>query len=198
MANPFVHIELSTSDLKKAEKFYKSLFGWKLQTMPSFDYTMIDVGGGTGGGMQPQRQPGAPSSWLPYVQVDDVKKTVAKAAKSGAQVMVDFLEIGKEMGAIGIFTDPTGAAIGVWQVGKAAAAAAPEEKPARAKPAKPAAKAEPAAKSSKAAKPAPAKSAKAAAPAKSAKAAAKPAKPAPAKPAPAKPAPAKKAGKGKK
>ncbi|HVJ18713.1 MAG TPA: VOC family protein [Polyangiaceae bacterium] len=137
MANPFVHIELSSSDLKKAEKFYRSIFGWKLQNRPEFDYTMIDVGnGGVGGGMQTQRQPGAPSAWLPYVEVDDVKATVAKAAKNGAKVMLPYMDIGESMGAIGVFSDPTGAVIGVWQKGAAVAAAKPE-KPAKAKAAKP-------------------------------------------------------------
>jgi predicted enzyme related to lactoylglutathione lyase len=138
MANPFVHIELSSTDLKKAEKFYRSIFGWKLQNRPEFDYTMIDVGGGTGGGMQTQRQPGAPSAWLPYVEVEDVKATVAKAAKNGATVMLPYMDIGESMGAIGVFSDPTGAVIGVWQKGKAAAAK-PEkaEKPAKSKAARP-------------------------------------------------------------
>jgi hypothetical protein len=51
MANPFVHVELQTQDLSKAKKFYKSLFDWKLQDIPKMDYTMVDVGKGTGGGM---------------------------------------------------------------------------------------------------------------------------------------------------
>jgi predicted enzyme related to lactoylglutathione lyase len=113
MANPFVHVELNTDDVGKAKKFYTRLFDWKLSTM-SLDYTGIDVGkGGAGGGMQKKPMPNAPSMWLPYVQVDDVKKTVAKARKLGAAVHVDYMEIG-DMGAIGVFSDPSGAAIGVW------------------------------------------------------------------------------------
>jgi len=80
------------------------------------DYTMIDVGkGGTGGGMQKKPMPEAPAMWLPYVMVDDVKKTVAKARKLGAAVQVELMDIG-EMGSIGVFTDPSGAALGVWAI----------------------------------------------------------------------------------
>ena len=54
MANPFVHVELHTNDLARARDFYTRLFGWELQDMPmpggGGSYTMIDVGGGTGGG----------------------------------------------------------------------------------------------------------------------------------------------------
>jgi predicted enzyme related to lactoylglutathione lyase len=49
--------------------------------------------------------------------VDDVKKTVAKARKLGANVQVDYMAIG-DMGAIGVFVDPTGAPIGVWETAK--------------------------------------------------------------------------------
>ncbi|HEY8038957.1 MAG TPA: VOC family protein [Polyangiaceae bacterium] len=116
MGNPFVHIELNTDDVASAKKFYKGLFKWKLGAMGP-GYVGIDVGKGTGGGMQKKPMPEAPTMWLPYVEVDDVKKTVAKARKLGATVMVEYMAIGG-MGAIGVFVDPTGAAIGVWETAK--------------------------------------------------------------------------------
>lgn len=39
MANPFVHVELSTTDLGAAKKFYQALFDWKLED--------VDMGGGS-------------------------------------------------------------------------------------------------------------------------------------------------------
>jgi predicted enzyme related to lactoylglutathione lyase len=162
MPNPFAHVELSTDDVKKAKKFYQSVFGWKLTDIPAMGYTMIDVGGGVGGGMQKKQMAEAPTAWLPYVQVEDLDATMAKAIKLGAKAQVEHQDIG-DMGAIGIFIDPAGAAIGLWQ-GKAPAAAPPP--PAKKAVAKKAA-----------AKKAPAKKA----PAKSAKKAAAPAKKAPAK-----------------
>lgn len=85
MANAFAHIELTTADLGSAKKFYKSLFAWKLSDMPMGAnggvYTMIAPGKGPGGGMQAQPMPEAPVTWLPYVEVDSVAKTLAKAAK---------------------------------------------------------------------------------------------------------------------
>lgn len=195
MPNPFAHIELSTDDVKKAKKFYQAVFAWKLNDMPAMAYTMIDVGGGVGGGMQKKPMPEAPTAWLPYVQVDDVKATMAKAIKGGGSAVLPFQEIG-DMGAIGIFVDPAGAMLGVWeaQAGSPAAAAPPpaaKKAPAPAKkkaPAKKAAAPEPAKKAP--AKKAPAKKAAAPSPAPAKKAAAKKAAPAPA--APAKKAPAKK------
>ncbi len=65
-----------TSDLARARKFNTGLFGWKVQDVPmpgnGGTYTMIDVGGGTGGGMMPSQAPGEPSHGMAYVGVDDI------------------------------------------------------------------------------------------------------------------------------
>jgi predicted enzyme related to lactoylglutathione lyase len=116
MANPFVHVELNTTDPDKAKTFYGKLFDWKMQEMPmpAGSYTMIEVGEGTGGGMMQQLMPGAPSAWLPYVLVDDIKAATQKARSLGAAVMKDVTEV-KEMGWFSIITDPTGAVLGLWQ-----------------------------------------------------------------------------------
>lgn len=121
MANPFVHIELSTSDIGKAKAFYKKIFKWKQKDMPmgpGMTYTMLDVGKGTGGGITKSQTPGMPSAWLAYVEVDSVKSTVAKAKKAGANILVAFQPI-PGMGAFGVFVDPTGAPLGVFEMSKA-------------------------------------------------------------------------------
>ncbi|HEY3450121.1 MAG TPA: VOC family protein [Myxococcales bacterium] len=122
MKNIFAHVELSTDNPAKAKKFYKSLFAWKLADMPMgpMTYTMIDTGSReTGGGIQPKVMPKTPTAWLTYVEVADVRKTLAKAKTLGAKVVLAWTSIG-EMGAIGVFVDPTGAALGVWERAKKA------------------------------------------------------------------------------
>jgi predicted enzyme related to lactoylglutathione lyase len=118
MPNPFVHIELETTDPAKAKQFYSGLFAWKLEDMdmgPGGTYTMIEVGdGGTGGGMMKVPMPGMPSFWLAYVQVDDVKAATAKVKQLGGQVMKDVTEI-PNTGFFSIITDPTGAHLGLFQ-----------------------------------------------------------------------------------
>jgi hypothetical protein len=116
MANPFVHVELATTDIARAKSFYQSMFGWTLkdENMGDMTYTLIDVGGGTGGGMMKQPVPGAPSSWLPYVLVDDITAATARAKSLGATILRDVTEIHSE-GSLSIITDPTGATLGFWQ-----------------------------------------------------------------------------------
>jgi len=49
-AHPIVHIEFPANDPQEASKFYTDLFGWQIQTDPTFDYHMFQAEGGPGGG----------------------------------------------------------------------------------------------------------------------------------------------------
>lgn len=114
MANPFVHIELQTRDVEKSKKFYAGMFDWKLEDIPGMDYTMVNVGGGTGGGMMKNPVPGIPDNWLPYIQVDDVAASTKKAQSLGATIATDVTEI-PDMGWFSVILDTTNAAFGLWQ-----------------------------------------------------------------------------------
>jgi predicted enzyme related to lactoylglutathione lyase len=122
MGNPFVHFELASDDVVGARKFYTKVFDWKIgPSDPTMgDYALIDFGSKTsGGGLTRKMTPGQPTAWLSYVEVDSVKKTMAKAMKAGGTSIIAFQDIGP-MGAIGIFLDPQGAGIGIWERGKPA------------------------------------------------------------------------------
>jgi predicted enzyme related to lactoylglutathione lyase len=117
VAHPFVHVELNTTDLDRAKSFYTSLFGWTLREADiggGMTYTLIEVGEGTGGGMMKHPMPGAPSMWLPYVLVDDIRAATDKARELGATVIRDVMEV-MNAGSLSILSDPTGATIGLWQ-----------------------------------------------------------------------------------
>ena len=117
MANPFVHVELATTDIDQAKSFYRSLFDWKLNDMDmggGMTYTLIEVGEGTGGGMMKHPMPGAPSAWLAYVNVDNVAAATAKAASLGATILREVTEV-PNAGSFSIIVDPTGATLGLWQ-----------------------------------------------------------------------------------
>ena len=97
MGNPFVHMELSTGDINAAKKFYKKVFDWKLNQSFGSDmgnYTLINTGSkNVGGGITEKMMPGQPTAWTVYAEVDSVKKTIAKAEKAGAKVMMPYQEI---------------------------------------------------------------------------------------------------------
>ena len=116
MGNPFVHVELVTTDVAKAKSFYGKLFKWKLEDVDMGDmtYTLIKVGEGTGGGLMKNPMPDGHSMWIAYVKVANVKKATKKAKSLGAKVKKDVTEV-KGAGSLSIITDPTGALLGLWE-----------------------------------------------------------------------------------
>ena len=120
MANPFVHIELNTSDLSKAKTFYRELLEWELKDTdmgPGGTYTTIGVGEGTGGGMMKHPMEGAPSLWIPYILVDSVADATKKARQLGGTIIKENVPV-PNMGAFSLITDPTGATFGLWEARK--------------------------------------------------------------------------------
>jgi predicted enzyme related to lactoylglutathione lyase len=115
MANPFVHVELMTTDVAKAKAFYSGLFDWKLEDIPGMEYTMINVGEGTGGGMMKTVQPDSPSYWMSYVLVDDAAVATEKARSLGATICKEVTAI-PGVGWFSVITDPTGATLALWQM----------------------------------------------------------------------------------
>jgi hypothetical protein len=115
MANPFVHLELNTTDLKKAQAFYGAMFGWQFQDMdmgPAGIYSTFKPESGPGGGMFAAKE--MPQGWLAYVGVDDIKAATAKARELGADVSIDSHEI-PNVGWMSVMNDPTGARIALFQ-----------------------------------------------------------------------------------
>lgn len=116
MPNPFTYLQLQTNDPVKAEEFYKQLFDWTLEdsSTSSALYKEIITVEGIGGGIMMPFNSDTPSHWLPYVQVDDIKVSTEKARILGAKINLQPTEApGK--GFFSIITDPTGAALALWQ-----------------------------------------------------------------------------------
>jgi adenylate kinase len=138
------HIELSTDDPSAAIAFYSKVFGWKIQGVPTPDgkgtYHMFRADQG-GGGITAKMSPGQPTAWMPYITVKSIKATQEAAKAAGGNPIPDYEYVSMgDQGAIGGFIDPTGAAIGLWEMGKAAPPPAPKKAAAKAAPKKAAAK----------------------------------------------------------
>jgi predicted enzyme related to lactoylglutathione lyase len=115
MSNPFVHLELSTSDVAAAKAFYSGLFGWAIQDMDmggGMIYSTFKPASGPGGGMF--SMPGMPTFWLAYVGVKDINESTEKAKSLGATIHRGPMEI-PNIGWMTILVDPTGATIAMFQ-----------------------------------------------------------------------------------
>ena len=115
MSNPFVHLELSTSDTAKAKAFYSSLFGWEFTDNDmgnNMIYSTFKPSSGPGGGLF--SMPDMPTFWLAYVGVEDINASTEKAKSLGATIHKGPMEI-PNIGWMTILADPTGATIALFQ-----------------------------------------------------------------------------------
>jgi predicted enzyme related to lactoylglutathione lyase len=115
--NPFVHIELLSTDMGKARSFYGDVFDWKFNDDVSGDgnpYVMLDVGGNTGANFMDSPIADPRPFWLPYVQVEDIQETLEAVRSRGGTVVRDRTDE-PGMGSFAIVRDPVGAAFGLVQ-----------------------------------------------------------------------------------
>jgi predicted enzyme related to lactoylglutathione lyase len=118
--------ELVTKDTKNAASFYGKLFGWQStpftpKGMPPggqpYNLFKLDPDSMGVGGMMQVPHPEMTSQWIPYIAVDNIDESFAKATKLGAKTCVAVMSIG-EIGRIAIIQDPQGATIGLHECPK--------------------------------------------------------------------------------
>lgn len=114
-AGDFIWYELMTPDPDGAKAFYDALVGWTIEPRSSFPngYRMIGRSDGKfAGGVLPLNeeslQHGARPSWLGYINVADVDRTVASIGQAGGQIHIAPTDI-PDVGRIAMVTDPEGA-----------------------------------------------------------------------------------------
>jgi predicted enzyme related to lactoylglutathione lyase len=114
MGNPICHWELMVNDVKKAKAFYGKVFDWKFDDKGMPGYTLIQPGRDPAGGMmaKPPQAPGCALSV--YFLVEDIEKTLAKATRAGAKVVVPKTEI-PTVGWFATFLDPDGICVSIFR-----------------------------------------------------------------------------------
>jgi len=110
----FVWDELGTTDVAGAERFYSEVFGWTTNDMgPDYGGYKIFRSGETDiGGVMTLPDESMPAGWQPYVAVEDVDATTAKATKLGASALMEPMDVPK-VGRIAVIRDPQGAVFGI-------------------------------------------------------------------------------------
>lgn len=114
-------VDLMTTDPQAAKSFYGQLFGWTYDDLPMPEgpvYSMAVIDGSAVAAIAPQppeaATQGAPPMWNTYLAVDDVDEVVARVEPAGGKVLMAPFDV-MHAGRMAFVTDPTGAAVGLWQ-----------------------------------------------------------------------------------
>jgi predicted enzyme related to lactoylglutathione lyase len=110
-------VDLATSDLDGATRFYAELFGWRPLADPDAQYggyTQFHLGEAAVAGAAAIQAPGQPCAWTVYLAVSDADGTARAVVQAGGQVYAEPTDVGK-FGRMCVLGDPGGAAFGAWQ-----------------------------------------------------------------------------------
>ena len=116
MDSPFKYVQLQTQDREKAKTFYKELFGWTLdeRQTPVGPYVEVFSGQDKIAGIVAHPDSSAPSSWVPYINVTDMKPVVERARTLGATVVQGPTQL-PDKSWFSLIIDSAGAKFGLHQ-----------------------------------------------------------------------------------
>ncbi len=114
-------VDLMTSDIADARKFYGKLFGWEVEQggPETGGYGMATLRGNRIAGMM-QKTPDMqqmPTAWTVYFATDDADRTCAAIREFGGQVTIEPMDVMEE-GRMAVASEPTGGVFGLWQAKK--------------------------------------------------------------------------------
>lgn len=113
-------VDLMATDLDRTHAFYGEVLGWTYtEPMDGFGgYHNALASGQLVAGLSPT-MPGmedAPKRWGVHLATDDLAATRDAVVAAGGQVVAEPVQVG-DFGAMGLFSDPTGALFSAWQSG---------------------------------------------------------------------------------
>jgi predicted enzyme related to lactoylglutathione lyase len=110
-------VDLGSPDVDASIAFYGGLFGWTASDPgppEAGGYRFFMQDGKMVAGVGPLMNEGQPPAWLNYVTVADADAAASTARDAGATVWVGPMDV-LDVGRMAIISDPTGAALGLWQ-----------------------------------------------------------------------------------
>jgi predicted enzyme related to lactoylglutathione lyase len=110
----FSWAELATSDSGTAKSFYSRLFGWEYDDNPLPDGQVYSMARRDGKEVAALFGSDQPPHWNCYVTVDSVDAATARAGEHGGGVIAEPFDV-MEIGRMSVISDPTGAALCLWE-----------------------------------------------------------------------------------
>ena len=120
--NSIIHFEIPVDNMSRAEKFYKELFGWQIDSVPELTYSLVtttSIGengsitpGAINGGMM-QRQ-GEFKNPILVIHTKDIQDHLEKIDAAGGIIIRGKTPVGN-MGFSAYFKDPEGNILCLWE-----------------------------------------------------------------------------------
>ncbi len=120
----FGHVEIPTTNFKKAQKFFGNLFGWTFQEIPDMKYLLFKAERQPNGGFYLVKKMPKKGQVNVYIEVQDIDSKLKEVKKARGKVIQKKTQVG-DMGWTAGFTTPDGCILYLWE--SAPKEAAPQE-----------------------------------------------------------------------
>jgi predicted enzyme related to lactoylglutathione lyase len=109
-------VDLASTDLPAALRFYTQLFGWSAEDQgpDAGNYHLLTKEGANIAGAMGVMMEGQPSAWTSYVSVEDADATAGRIRDAGGALYVEPVDV-MTLGRMAVAADPSGAVFGLWQ-----------------------------------------------------------------------------------
>ncbi|SEG91164.1 hypothetical protein SAMN05216223_12343 [Actinacidiphila yanglinensis] len=118
-------IDLMVPDQQAAIDFYCDLLGWQGEIGPAEQggYAVCTLKGKPVAGIMKAMNPDGtvpdplpPTVWTTYLSTDTIDSTLKSVTEAGGTVLMGPMDV-MDLGRMAVISDPTGAAVGLWQAG---------------------------------------------------------------------------------
>ncbi len=110
-------IDLTSSDLARAQDFYGTVFGWAFESAGPQYHGYVNAtndGHPVAGLMANQPATQSPDHWATYFHTTDIDATMSAVTAASGSVFLDKMEVPAK-GFMSLAVDPSGALFGLWQ-----------------------------------------------------------------------------------
>ena len=110
----FGHIEIPTTNIIKAKKFFGSVFGWTFTYVQEIDYTLLHTGKHPNGGFEIVKRLPKKGQLRIYIETEDIDRSLKAIRKAHGKVLMKRTQVGS-MGWRARFATPDGVELCLWQ-----------------------------------------------------------------------------------
>jgi len=110
----FGHIEIPTTNVTKAKKFFGSVFGWTFSYLPDIDYTLLHTGRQPNGGFEVVKHIPKKGQVIVYIETEDIDTTLQAVRKARGKIISKKTPVGS-MGWRARFASPENIIFSLWQ-----------------------------------------------------------------------------------
>lgn len=107
-------LEIPALDPATAGEFYSSLFGWEVTADDESGMLFFSDPHGAMGTFTQAEEPSSGDSYAFYIAVDSVSAKLEEVEAAGGEVILEEEALPEGWGIIGLFADPSGNVVGLW------------------------------------------------------------------------------------